>query len=60
MSFKSPRLDVRPHRRFIHEGSMLEWFCILGLIFLLCLAAIVFYYENPWVNHLSSLGSPLP
>jgi hypothetical protein len=60
MPFKSPRLDPRPPRRFIHEGSLLEWLGILGFIFLLCLIVIVFYNENPWANHLSSLGSPLP
>jgi hypothetical protein len=60
MSFKLPDLNTHPHRRFIHEGSLLEWFCILGFIFLLCLVVIIFYNENPWADHLSSLGSPLP
>jgi hypothetical protein len=53
-----PSEPSRPQRRFIHEGSLLEWGLILALIFVIVIGAIFLYNEGPWLNPLSNLGSP--
>lgn len=56
----TPPESSRPRRRFIREGSLLEWAFILALIFIIVIGVIFIYNEGPWTSQLSSLSSPLP